>query len=137
MKVFLDSNIILDFLDHTRPTHEDAKQIVHHLIMNDIETYLSEDMLTTIYYISKDKTKVLEFFETILQIWKAMPFGLVTILEAIAMCKNDTGKDFEDVVQCLAAKTNGCGVLVTNDKQFAQCGIEIMNSSEFLKRIEM
>jgi predicted nucleic acid-binding protein len=53
------------------------------------------------------------------------------------MCKNDTGKDFEDVVQCLAAKTNGCGVLVTNDKQFTQCGIEIMNSSEFLKRIEM
>jgi hypothetical protein len=93
--------------------------------------------LTTIYYISKDKTKALEFFETILQIWKAVPFGLTTILEAIAMCKNDTGKDFEDVVQCLAAKTNGCGVLVTNDKQFAQCGIEIMNSSEFLKRIEM
>lgn len=135
MKVFLDNNIILDFLDHARPTHEDAKKIVHHLIMNDIETYLSEDMLTTIYYISKNKTKVLEFFETVLQIWKVVPFGLTTILDVISICKNESGKDFEDVIQCLAAKNNGCDVLITNDKQFYQCGINIMNSKVFLEFI--
>lgn len=134
MKVFLDTNIILDFLDHARPAHQDAKKIIHHLIMNDIETYLSEDMLTTIYYISKNKTKALEFFETVLHIWKIVSFGKERLFEAITISKE--GKDFEDVLQCLSAKELQCSILITNDKEFYSCGIAIMNSTQFVSSIE-
>ncbi len=134
MKVFLDTNILLDFLGEDRPLHAEAVQIVRHLIMNDIETYLSEDMLTTIYYISKEKAKVLEFFETVLQIWKVVSFGKERLFEAIAISKE--GKDFEDVLQCLSAKEYQCNTLITNDKNFYSCGIEIINSTKFLSSIE-
>jgi predicted nucleic acid-binding protein len=134
MKVFLDTNILLDFLDDARASHSDAVNIVRHLIMNDIETYLSEDMLTTIYYISKNKTKALEFFETVLQIWKVVSFGKERVFEAIAISKE--GKDFEDVLQCLSAKEYQCSLLITNDKGFYSCSIEVINSTQYLSSIE-
>lgn len=133
MKVYLDTNIILDFLDETRPAYNDVQKIVRHLIMNDIETYFSEDMLTTIYYIAKDKFKALEFFEAVLKLWKVVPFGQSLIFDAISISKN--GDDFEDVLQCLTAKTNGCNVLVTNDQKFYNCGIEVMSASTYLRSI--
>jgi predicted nucleic acid-binding protein len=43
--------------------------------------------------------------------------------------------DLEDVLQCLCAKENGCEVLITHDKKFYDCGIEIMNCEYFLKNI--
>ena len=134
MKLFIDSNIILDFLDQTRTAHNDAQKIVRYLIMNDIETYLSEDMLTTIYYISKNKTKALEFFETVLQIWKSVSFGQSLIFAAIAISKD--GEDFEDVLQCLTAKDNGCSVLITNDQKFYNCGINVMSAAEYIQSTE-
>jgi predicted nucleic acid-binding protein len=134
MKVFLDTNILLDFLGEDRPLHFEAVQIVRHLIMNDVETYLSEDMLTTIYYISKNKTKALEFFETVLHIWKIVSFGRERLFEAITISKE--GKDFEDVLQCLSAKELQCSILITNDKEFYPCGIEIMNSTQYINSIE-
>ena len=134
MRVYLDTNIILDFLDQTRPAHNDVQAIVRHLIMNDIETYLSEDMLTTIYYIAKDKSKALEFFEAVLKLWKVVPFGQSLIFDAISISKN--GDDFEDVLQCLTAKANGCNVLITNDQKFYHCGIEVMSASTYLHSVE-
>ena len=135
MKLFLDSNIVLDFLDSARPTHQDAIKIFQYIITNNIETYLSEDMLTTIYYISKDKQKVLEFFEKIMQLWKIVAFEQNTINEAITICKNNSTEDFEDVLQSLAAKRNGCHIVVTNDKKFYKCGVDILNSKEYLLSI--
>lgn len=134
MKVYLDTNILLDFLDQARPSHNDVQAIVRHLIMNDIETYLSEDMLSTIYYIAKDKSKALEFFEAVLKLWKVVPFGQSLILDAISISKN--GDDFEDVLQCLSAKANGCNVFITNDQKFYYCGINVMSSSEYIQSIE-
>jgi predicted nucleic acid-binding protein len=76
--VFLDTNIIIDFLDEKRTNHPLAVNF------------------------NKD---VIE---------KAIDFSL----------KNS--KDFEDVLQCLTAKKYNCTV-ITNDKKFADCGVEILN----------
>ena len=49
------------------------------LIMEDYSIFMSEDMLSTIFYISKDKEKVLLFFETILSKWSVAPYGIALI----------------------------------------------------------
>ena len=41
--------------------------------------------------------------------------------------------DLEDILQCLCAKENGCGYLITNDKRFYDCGIKIMTTKEFIE----
>lgn len=132
MKVFLDTNIILDFLDAKRPAHDQAVSIIQWLVSNSKEVFLSEDMLTTIYYISKNKPQVLDFFTTISRLWHIVPFGQSVIHEAIAICQQNISLDFEDTLQCLCAKANDCTTLITNDKGFYSCGIESVSSDEFL-----
>jgi predicted nucleic acid-binding protein len=126
-KVFLDTNIILDFLDKKRPLHLNAKKLISKLIMNDYEIVLSEDMLSTIYYINKDKVRVLEFFETIMEKWNVIPYGQSLILEAISLCQNNKGQDLEDTLQCLSAKKHECFFVVTSDEGFVDCGIEVLS----------
>jgi predicted nucleic acid-binding protein len=126
-KVFLDTNIILDFLDKKRPLHLNAKKLISKLIMNDYEIVLSEDMLSTIYYINKDKVRVLEFFKTIVEKWNVVPYGQSLIVEAISLCQNNKGQDLEDTLQCLAAKKHECFFVVTSDVGFVDCGIEVLS----------
>jgi predicted nucleic acid-binding protein len=130
-KIFLDINIVLDLIDTTRKGHLDAQNILKYVIGNDIEIAISEDMLSTIFYIIKDKKSVLNFFKVIKDDWDIIPFGKNVIEGALDICiQNDY--DLEDVMQCLCAKENACDVLITNDRDFCSCGIECMNAGKFL-----
>ncbi|MFV0481633.1 MAG: type II toxin-antitoxin system VapC family toxin [Campylobacteraceae bacterium] len=124
MRVFLDTNIILDFLDDKRISHEKAKDLLVYLSENSYEIAISQDMLTTIFYITKTKEQklgVLNFFEYILKNWIVSPFCDEDILSAIGICKNDINLDFEDVLQSLLAKSLNCESIYTNDKNFYDC----------------
>ena len=121
--VFVDTNIIIDFLDNEREHHQLAINLFQQLIEEEIAIYISEDMLSTIYFIIKDKQKVLNFLEDIVDEWNIVPFGKDVIKEAIRLSKKNA-RDFEDMLQCLSAKKFGC-VLITNDKSFVDCEIEI------------
>ena len=97
------------------------------LIMEDYSIFMSEDMLSTIFYISKDKEKVLLFFETILSKWSVVPYGIALISEAITKCKTHKGQDLEDTLQCLCSREQDCIYIVSSDKNFVDCGIEVVN----------
>jgi predicted nucleic acid-binding protein len=125
-KVFLDTNIILDILDAKRLNHIKAKELLQSLILSDIQIVISEDMLSTIYYICKDKKAVLEFFEVIYEEWDILCFGKSVVLEAIEISKKENN-DFEDTLQCICAKNSGCDAIYTNDKRFVECGIDIVS----------
>ncbi|EAJ9468642.1 DNA-binding protein, partial [Campylobacter jejuni] len=56
-KVFLDTNIFIDFFDETRVNNEQAKQLIYFLISNEIKIVFSEDMISTIAYLI-DKNKL-------------------------------------------------------------------------------
>lgn len=135
MKVYLDTNVLLDFLDAQRPRHVDAVALIRYLIERDYQVVLSEDMLTTIYYIAKDKPRVLAFFQVMLEDWSIVSFGEAVIRAAIEHCQQAiTAIDFEDVLQCLIAQAHRCDCLITNDAGFYRCGIAVYDSSSFLKQ---
>ncbi|EDP5375884.1 DNA-binding protein, partial [Campylobacter coli] len=52
-KVFLDTNIFIDFFEETRENNQQAKQLIYFLISNDIKIIFSEDMISTVAYILK------------------------------------------------------------------------------------
>lgn len=131
--VFLDTNIVLDLLDSKRSLHEEAKKLIEKLMREGVEIYISEDMLSTIYYVAKEKEKVLAFFSAVMEHWQVVPFGESVIKEVIGICQKETQADFEDVLQCLCAKANGCDVLITNDREFYRCGIEVVGVGKYLK----
>jgi len=125
-KVFLDTNIILDFLDDKRPHHEDALKLIALLTTHDWQIVISEDMMSTIFYIRKNPKQVLAFYRYVLSHWDVKPYGVGLIKEAVERSiENDL--DFEDMLQCLCAKKEGCVMVVTEDQGFVNCGIEVMD----------
>jgi len=132
-KIFLDTNIVADMIDEKRENYRLSLSLLETLMIQEYEIFISEDMLSTLYFISKDKKATLEFFENIIYIdWHILAYGEKVIKEAthIALSK---GIDLEDTLQCLCAKENTCTLLITSDKKFVDCGIKIVNYESFLK----
>jgi len=134
-RIYLDANIVLDMLDDDRPGGSSAVKLWEYITINEYEIFISEDILKNIFYISKDKTKILKFFELILKRWKVVCFGSAVIEQAVVLSL-ENGLDLEDLLQCLCAKENGCSFLITNDKRFYDCGIELESSENFLAKLD-
>jgi len=134
-KVYLDTNILLDFLDETRKNSKHSKELLYQLTLQNYEIVISEDMITTIFYIDKQNTRVLSFLKNIVcKRWNISEFGTETIDLAIDLSL-EHNLDLEDTLQCLCAKRNGCQVLITNDNKFYDCGIKIETPKSFLAKV--
>ena len=123
---------------HTsRPNHNKAMILLKQLILDNYEICISEDMITTLYYILKDKTSTLGFLEDVVFIdWTILTFGKNVLHKAVKLSLQKN-LDLEDTLQCLCAKENGCTILITNDNKFYDCGISIYTSEEFIKEINV
>jgi len=132
-KIYFDVNIVADILDTRRLNSENVSSLLKYMALENIDIVISEDMISTIFYIDKDEEKVLEFFKIIQNQWIISTFGKDVIKDAIdiALQRN---QDLEDVLQSLCAKANGCEAIITNDKNFFDCGVEIYTAKEFLDK---
>jgi len=134
--IYLDTNIVADIIDTSRSNHKESLYILEYLAIHDYKIFISEDMLTTLYYILKDKKQTLEFLKNLVFIdWEISKFGKNVIKDAIDLSL-EKDLDLEDVLQCLCAKENQCSIVITNDKNFYDCDIDILESKEFIKKIE-
>jgi len=132
-KVYLDTNVVADIIDTSRQNHSDALELLKKLIINNYEIVISEDMLSTLYYILNDKEKTLQFFQEVVFVdWNVLAFGN-SVLQNATKLSFEKKLDFEDLLQCLCAKENGCGHLITNDIKFYDCGVKVLTTEEFLR----
>ena len=130
--VFLDTNIVADMIDPKRLHYREAMELLRKLVIGNYRAVISEDMLSTLYFISSDKRATLEFFEHIAyRHWDVVPYGDVVIREATRLSLA-TGQDLEDTLQCLCAKQEGCALILTEDKGFVDCGVEVIDYAGFL-----
>jgi len=130
-KCYFDINIVLDIIDSSRLNHALSISLLRQLVLHEQKICISEDMLSTIYYISKDKKATLEFFENIVYVdWEVVSFGIDVIKVATQKALHES-LDLEDLLQCLCAKENGCHLFVTKDKKFYDCGIKIVGYEYF------
>ena len=134
-KIFLDTNIIVDIIDKNRTNHFYSVKLIELAIENNIEIAISEDMLTTVFYVVKDKNNVLNYLDYITKKWNIYHYGNELIKEAINISLKQK-VDLEDVLQCLCAKYNNCNIMITNDKKLYNCGIKIMTSKEFMEKFK-
>jgi predicted nucleic acid-binding protein len=132
-KIFLDTNIIADLIHVSRPNHSQSLELLKYLLLKNYKICISEDIITTLYYILKDKKTTLGFLENVVFIdWTILIFGKSVLKEAVKVSL-EKNLDLEDVLQCLCAKENGCDILITNDKNFYDCGVSVYTTEEFLK----
>ena len=132
-KIFLDTNVVADVIGVARPNHTQSLELLKYLLVNSYEICISEDMITTLYYILKNKENTLSFLQNIVFVdWTVLAFGEKVFQEAIGISLVKK-LDLEDILQCLCAKENGCKILITNDKKFYDCGVSLYTIEEFLK----
>lgn len=135
-KIFLDTNIVADMIDSSRKNYKLTLEFLKNSIINDYQLCISEDMISTLYYISKDKNATLNFIKNIiLKDWDVLTFenNIIELSIDLSLEKNI---DLEDLLQCLCAKHNQCNYLLTNDKKFYDCGIKKMTLEEWIKSRE-
>ncbi len=135
-KVFLDTNVILDFLMDRQPFSNDISEIFQLSIDSAMELCVSAVSITDISYIigriegkrsARSKTKKL------LGLIKVEPVDESMIKLALL----SKFKDFEDAVQYFCAKEAGHRIIVTrNIKDYKRSEISVMTPKEFLAFLE-
>ena len=132
-KVFVDTNIILDWLGRREPYFKFAEALFKKGENDEIEILVSTMSYISTEYIlrkqiGKEKTKLaLTGIKTISNVCqsgqKEIDLALVSSM-----------KDFEDAFQYYTALNNSASIIITrNPKDFAKAALPVMNAEEFLK----
>lgn len=132
-KVFVDTNIILDWLGKREPFFEYAKELFTRSENKDIEVLISTMSYISTEYILRKKLgeeKTRRALTGIRAISKVCTSGEKEIDLALVSNK----KDFEDSLQYFTALNNSANVIITrNPKDFENSQIPIMSAEEYIK----
>ncbi len=137
-KVFLDANILVDFMDDTRRFHQHSVEVIRYCLTNDIALYTSCDIVTTIYYVSakSNRFRALNEIEQINKFCHVVDFSNPEVRETCVLMREDSDfKDLEDTIQYILAKKAECDLIVTNDMKFVAKDIVKIGSEAFCKKI--
>ncbi len=136
MKLFLDTNVMLDFLGERDPYYISTAKIATLADKRKLKIVVSALSYTTIsYFLTKydglEKTKnKLRKFKVISEICE---------LDALIIEKglNSDFSDFEDSLQYYSALRTECDIIITrNGKDFKKSQIPVMTPDEFLNSIK-
>ena len=138
MKVFLDTNILLDVLvEHDNKEFTENATTILGLGSNRVlDLYMSVLSVTTIAYVLRNMTTVKKkgIIKDLVSIVKVLP-SLPEHVENMLECQMN---DIEDAMQVQSAKEGQCDVIVTrNTTDFRDAGLPVISPEEFLKKIIM
>lgn len=139
-RIFLDANILVDFIDAKRAGHQWSKAIVIDCLDKNIKLFTSCDIVTTVYYLGAkiDKIKVLEQIFKINQFCHIIEFSNKEVEMACdLMLRDEKFCDLEDTLQYILAQKEQCEAIVSNDKNFFSPKIELFTSEKFCQKEEI
>lgn len=135
-RIYLDANILLDYISGARPRHASAFRLVIWCLKERIQLFTSCDIVTTIYYVNAkaNKTKALEGIRNINRFCRVVPFGNDQVEAVCRLMEEDPDYvDLEDAIQYLLAKEEGCDLIVTNDRYFVSKELPVADSESFCR----
>lgn len=133
MKVFIDTNLVLDVLAERKPFYETSARIWELVEKRDLTGYLSATTITDVFYILRKQLGSERAYDTVNKIM--MVFDITSVSQAdIKKALNLGFKDLEDALQVVCAKKTGAKYLITrNTEDFQEAqGIEVVDPEAFL-----
>jgi len=115
MRVLIDTNIVLDFLQERLPFFENAVRLFERIDSGEIEGFIAATTITNIYYIVRKTAGALVAQDAITQILTDLYICTVdrdVLEQAIAL----NFHDFEDAVQYVCGVVHNVDAIVTRDK---------------------
>ncbi|MBK9737585.1 MAG: PIN domain-containing protein [Saprospiraceae bacterium] len=132
MQIFLDTNVIIDFLTKREPFSEEIKDIFQYSVEGKYELYVSSVTISNTYYIIsklENVTVAKKKIGQLLELVQVLNVGQSTIRKAI----DSRFKDFEDGVQSFCAEEGNLKKIITrNVKDFKASNLIILTPKEFL-----
>ena len=131
MRVLIDTNVVLDFLQEREPFAENAARLFERIDAGEIEGFIAATTITNIYYIVRKAAGAIVAQDAITQILTDLNICVVdrNVLEqAIAL----NFRDFEDAVQYVCGVVYSVDAIVTRDASgFVGVEIPVMSPEEF------
>lgn len=135
-KVFLDTNIVLDFLGERENYYEPAAKILTLADQKKIQIYTSPTSISNTYYILSKFENSKMAMEKIRR-FKVLCFITVMDDEVVEKAVNSSFRDFEDALQYFSAIASNCEIIITrNEKDFKNALIPVMNGESYLETLK-
>lgn len=138
-QVFLDTNILIDYLDPMRPKHEQARSIVNRCLFGIIKGCISETVVTNCCYILRKALTQEELSEFFLKLSKLLTITSLKNESLSAACRLKA-KDLEDGILYQIALENGCEYFITSNlidfTSFMQPELKVVSPELFLEWYE-
>jgi len=136
-KIFLDTNIIIDFLGERENFYEPAAKILTLADKKKIKILTSPTSISNAYYLlaKYENTKI-----ALEKIRKFKVLCSISIMNdgVIEKAINSDFKDFEDAMQYFSAIASNCELIVTrNEKDFKNALIPVMNAESYLQTLKL
>lgn len=139
IRIFLDTNIILDLLDNQRQYHKEAVLLFELIDNGEVMAFFSESVVTTTDYIlekllSKDVRA--EFFGEISRKIQILPCSNMILDRALSL---EFG-DLKDIILFQLALENKVDFFITNDKKLLNStlkGMQLVRAGQFLNMKSM
>ena len=134
MKVFIDTNILIDFLAAREPFAEEAMALFQLADNDEIELMVSDlTIINTIYILRRMHYGLSEIYDSLDNI---RPLLTITSMGATVVdrCLQHRSDDFEDEMQCFSAiDANADYIITRNKKDFDFGDSAVMTPQEFFK----
>ena len=135
MKLFIDTNIMLDLLGERIPFYDSIAKIATWSDNGEVNLIVSALSYSTVFYLLskyESKDKVLE------KLRKFKIISEVAVVDETIIEKglNSAFPDFEDSIQYFCALKSDCDALITrNQKDFKESTIPVFSADEYLMSI--
>ena len=133
MKVFVDTNVLIDFIAHRADFFQEASNLINLGIKGEIHLYATPLSFATCVFIGR---KVLGYDSVIKTMQMLESYINISDMNS-TQCHNalfSKMPDFEDMLQYESACEAGCDVIVTrNAKHFPKDTIQVLTPKEFFE----
>lgn len=135
MKIWIDTNIILDVLCNRKGFVEDSSKIWKMCETNRVEGYISALSVPNIVYILRkelDPEKTMEIIQKLTLIFDVVDLKASDLKNAAAMLTSD----YEDAIQmCQAARIHAEHIVTRNIRDFKESSVQALTPAELLLKI--
>lgn len=132
-KIFLDTDVILDFALAREPFFQNAQHLFTLIESNILQGFTSSLIIANCYYILQkfySHKEAIQIIQNLIQLLNILPVHKTDLQNSI----KSNFKDFEDGIQASVAKENQIKILLTrNLKDYSKATLTILSPDEFLK----
>jgi predicted nucleic acid-binding protein len=134
MRIFWDTNVIIDLVDRDRPDHMQANALLRWSATKPVAHLCAWHTLSILDYLACKKfgrKDTIEILRELLGVFTVPPTGTREASEAFTYLQGD----YEDAMQIAAAVAGGSDCIVTRDKAgFSKSPVPVVLLDQFLTR---